>query len=190
MKLGATLFFSFVTITGCSFDVAGTGGSPNPDRGSTETTGPTQPAPAAAPEEVPIDYEALFDAPADPTTTDDLVTGLWAGKTYYADARLKLSSDKIVIALKCDGYGATGIEIGAVVTEDKIRVLATKSNDGMATGYGCSIKVSPTVIPRCSETERDYCFEVLGTTLTFRGTALFTTTSSGSTYTSYTKLSD
>lgn len=203
MTLGQSsllFFWSLTLLAGCAFgDVTGTGAR-DPDRGGLSdpdqptgtggasagaSGGTTQPA---SEEAGPTDYEALFDAPADPTTTDDLVTGVWAGKTYYADVRLKLTANKIVIATKCDGYPASGIEFGAVVTSTQIKVLASKSSDGPS--YGCGIKVSPMAIPRCTTDARYDCFEVSGTTLIFSNVVLFTSDSSTSSQSSYTKLSD
>jgi hypothetical protein len=195
MTLGPSSTFFFVILTslaGCAFgDVSGTG-SPRSDFDRNEapsdsnppaTTGGTTQAPAA--EEGPVDYEALFDAPADPTTTDDSVTGVWAGKSYYADVRLKLTANKIVIAMKCDGSPAVGIEFGAIVSSSQMKVLASKS---IGSGY-CEIEVSPTVLRACTSTSDDDCFDVTGTTLRFKNAALFT--SYGSTANAgYTKLSD
>lgn len=202
MTLGQTssllLLSSLTLLAGCAFgDVSGTG-TRDPDRssfsnpdeptntgGTSQTGGPTEPAAV----EGPVDYEALFDAPADPTTTDDLVTGVWAGKTYYADVRLKITANKIIIATKCDGYSASGIEFGAVVTETQIKVLASKSTDG--SGYGCGIKVSPMVIQRCASDSDSDCFDVAGVSLVFEYASLFTSDSgSTSSRSVYTKLSD
>jgi hypothetical protein len=133
----------------------------------------------------PTDYEALFDAPGDPTTTDDLVTGVWAGKTSYADVRLKLTANRIIVALKCDGAQATGLEFGAIVTSTQLKVLASKSVDG----YYCGINVSPTVIRRCTTSFAYDCFDVSGTTLRFNDAELFTSYGSSANM-SYTKLSD
>lgn len=180
--------------SGCAFDVAGTGNR-NPERsgfddsnpsattGGTGNTSTPAESPPAAP--APTDYEALFDAPADPTTTDDVVTGLWAGKSSYGETRIKITSNMIVIAMKCGSSPAVGMDVGAVVSASQLKVLATKSVSG---SYDCVIKVSPLVIPRCSDSSRYDCFQVSGTTLYFSGDSPFT--SYGSVERTYTKLSD
>jgi hypothetical protein len=195
MTLGPSSSCFFVTLTllsGCAFgDVSGTGSgrsdfdrSADPSDSNPPTSaGGTTPAPAS--ESGPTDYEALFDAPGDPTTTDDLVTGVWAGKTSYADVRLKLTANRIIVALKCDGAQATGLEFGAIVTSTQLKVLASKSVDG----YYCGINVSPTVIRRCTTSSAYDCFDVSGTTLRFNDAELFTSYGSSANM-SYTKLSD
>lgn len=182
------LFFS----VGCaSGEVTGTG---TPSRGfdDRDPTAPSDNGAAAGSgetsqptDEGPTDYEALFDAPADPSTTDDLVTGLWAGTTYYGEVRLKITGDKIVVALKCGSSPAEGIEVGSVVTPNKIRILASKS---IGAGY-CALKVTPMELPRCSSDVYYDCFQVSGTALSFAGKPLFTG-GGGSSSDKYTKLSD
>lgn len=193
-----TVFTVALAVSGCAFgDVSGTGNrDTGSSSGSTESNQPSSTVPEsgsrgstetpAAEDEGPVDYDALFDAPADPTTTDDLVTGLWAGKTPYAETRLRLRASKVVIAAKCGESAATGMEVGAVVTDDQVKILASKT---VGSGTYCEIKVSPVAIPRCSAAKGYDCFEVTGTTLSFSGKALFTSYSSTN-YGSYTKLSD
>jgi hypothetical protein len=198
MTLGPSSLLSLAVIFslgGCAFgEVTGTGDA---TRGSDRSTVPTDSnqgtssgstatEPAGEQNAGPTDYDALFDAPADPSTTDDLVTGLWAGTTSSGEVRLKLTATKVVIAIKCGDSPATGMEVGAVITSSKLKILASKSVSG-GSGY-CGIKVTPLEIPRCTGTNYD-CFEVSGTKLEFGSTTLFT--SNGSSYqSSYTKLSD
>jgi hypothetical protein len=200
MTLGQSspsLFFVALTFTiissalpGCAFgEVTGTGDSRNPDRSSFDTQ---QPAPAGGSTTEPstsepagASYDALFDAPENPTATDDVITGLWAGTTSYGEVRLKLSADKVVIAIKCGDSPATGMEVGALITSTKLKILASKN---VTSGSSCGIKVTPVEIPRCNYSNYD-CFDLDGTMLTFGSTTLFTT--NGSSYQSkYTKLSD
>jgi hypothetical protein len=115
-------------------------------------------------------YDALFDAPPDPTTTENTLSGLWAGSTYYADVRIQISASSVVIALKCGTDPAIGLDIGAQVTANTIKLLATKTI-GQA-GTPCSMKVSPRVIPRCGTSDPGGCFDLEGTTLKF-STELF-----------------
>lgn len=181
----------FITFTGCAYgDVSGSRGSdtlrdpsqtePTPSAGGTtgDTSGPSGSG--------PTDYDAMFDAPADPTTTEGSILGLWAGKTYSGESRVKITEKKVVIAMKCGGGPATGLEVGALVTEDQIKILASKSVT--SSSYGCGIRVSPTVIKRCNyETVYD-CFTIQDSTLRFSGAYLFSGDSS--TMDDYTKLSD
>jgi hypothetical protein len=198
MTLGrpSLLLVSLSLFTGCaSGEVAGTGtpnrtfedsnpSSPSNNGGTGGSGGSSEPA---AEEDGPIDYDALFDAPADPTTTDDLVTGLWAGTTYSGEVRLKITASKVVIAMKCGSSPAEGMDVGAVITSSKMKMLASKSIGTL--GY-CGIKVTPVEIPRCVD-DYDYeCFSISGTTLKFVGAALFTGGSSSSSSERYTKLSD
>ena len=194
----ASILLAF-TAAGCAFgDVSGTGSrEPNrdpgvdsssntpTDSGATNTSNEKVPAPE---DDGPVDYDALFDAPADPTTTDGLLTGVWAGSNSYGESRLKITSKKVWIAMKCGESPANGMEVGALVTANGIKLLASKSVGGGSSSY-CGIKVSPVEIPRCEGESRYSCFDVEGTTLTFHGAALFDSYSSSS-YASYTKLSD
>lgn len=188
---------SVLVLSGCAFgDVSGTGhrepdtnrspnaSSPPATSGDSNDSNGTS---SALPEDSgPIDYDALFDAPADPTTTDGLVTGLWAGKTTYAESRLLLRANKVVIALKCGESPATGMEVGAVVTSNQIKILASKT---VGSSTFCEIKVSPIAIPRCTTNDTYDCFELTDGTLYFSNKALFSSYSS-TTYSTYTKLSD
>lgn len=197
MTLGPSSIFSIAFIlllTGCAFgEVTGTGGAGRgasgdgsdvpTSNGGTSGSGDTSQSPAD--ENAPVDYEALFDAPADPTTTDDLVTGIWAGTTYYGEVRLKITASKITIAIKCGTSPAEGMDVGSVVSANKMRVLASKSVGSQ--GY-CGLKVTPVEIPRCTSDVYYDCFDVTGTTLRFAGTTLFT--GGGSSSEKYTKLSD
>jgi hypothetical protein len=181
-----------ITFTGCAYgDVAGGRVTDAPAREESQPTagsggtGDTGGSSDTSKPSGPTDYDALFDAPADPTTTDDVVTGLWAGKTYYGESRIQITEDKVVIAMKCGTSPANGLEVGALVTANQVKILASKSSTGT---YGCSIKVSPIVIKRCSVSTSYDCFTISGSTLTFSGEPLFTGDSSSQG--DYTKLSD
>lgn len=186
---------STLLAVGCANgDVTGTG-SPNrsledpsripaADDGTQSGSSGTSESPPA--DDGPIDYDALFDAPADPSTTDDLVTGLWAGTTYDGEVRVKITAGKVVIAIKCGSSPAEGMDVGAVITPTKMKMLASKS----VGGYPCGIKVTPVEIPMCTSQDYYDCFDISGTTLTFSGKALFSSTTGGSSSQTYTKLSD
>lgn len=194
------ILLAFTALSGCAFgDVSGTGGrdparDPNIESssgtasGTGGTTAPNE-KPAAPEEDGPVDYDALFDAPADPTTTDGVLTGVWAGSSSYGESRLKITSKKVWIAMKCGESPANGMEVGAVVAAHSMKLLASKSAGGGASTY-CGIKVSPHEIPACEGESGGYaCFRVTGTTLSFHGVSLFDSYGS-SNYESYTKLSD
>ena len=113
------------------------------------------------------------------------MTGLWAASTYYGELRLKITSNEVVIAIKCGNSSADGVRVGAVATPSKVRMLASKS---LGSSTGCGIKVTPVEVPACADNVGSHCFEVTGTTLAFWGTSLFET--GGATSPRYTKLSD
>lgn len=181
-------------VIGCaSGSVAGTGSS-EPDRG----TAPNEPSTTsgsggskvaggsetAAPEDEVTSFDALFDEPTNSNITPNVITGLWAGTTYSADIRLKITTSKILIAAKCGDTPATGIEVGANVSFNSIKVLASKS---AGSGY-CSIKVVPVGIPNCSSGGTYECFSIDDTEMNIAGT-LFTV--SGASHSrDFTKLSD
>ena len=139
------------------------------------------------------EYDALFDAPADATTTDDALHGVWAGTTFNTrdDLRLGIRSDKLTIAIRCGSAATVGLEVTAKVSPSSIRVLASKSAAKRVPGKAgnCGIDVRPVTIPRCDETRDIECFNLSGTALSFVGVWLFEVDNFGPND-DFTKLSD
>lgn len=177
------------TFTGCAYgDVNGSRGTDTSSRDESQPAPSSNGGTSGSSSNVsgPADYDAMFDAPADPTTTEGSILGLWAGRTYSGESRIKITEDKVVIAMKCGDAPANGLEVGALVTEDQIKILASKS--ATSNPYGCGIKVSPTVIKRCTSSSPYGCFAIEDSTLSFSDVHLFTGDSSA--LADYTKLSD
>ncbi len=159
----------------------GTSGSPAfPDLGSGTTDGGSTSSGVT-------DYEALFGPPASTVTTPNTLTGLWAGTAGFGstDTRMEFTSTSIVIAEKC-GAQTVGLTAVAHVTAGSIKTLESKSaspsstggTGGTKTGSGCSLKVTPLEVVRCtSSTESNAqlesdsitggCFFLSGTKLSF-----------------------
>jgi hypothetical protein len=160
----------------------GTSGSPAfPDLGSGTTDGGTTSTGVT-------DYEALFGPPASTDTTPNTLTGLWAGTAGFTstDTRMQFTSTSIVIAEKC-GTQTVGLTAAAHVTASSIKTLESKSASPSSTtgssgatknGSGCSLKVTPLEVARCtSSTDSDAqyesqsltggCFFLSGTKLSF-----------------------
>lgn len=145
------------------------------DGGSTQNPGTT-------------DYATLFGPPASTDTTPNSLTGLWAGTAGFAgtDTRMQFTSTSVVIAEKC-GSDTVGLTVVAHVTASSIKTLESKSASPTATGTtsggtkagaGCSLKVIPLEVARCTstndldaQTESDSitggCFFLSGTKLSF-----------------------
>jgi hypothetical protein len=158
----------------------GTSGSPAfPDLDSGTTDGGTTSTGVT-------DYEALFGPPASTDTTPNTLTGLWAGTAGFTntDTRMQFTSTSIVIAEKC-GTQTVGLTAVAHVTASSIKTLESKSASPSSTGgtkaaggSGCSLKVTPLEVVRCTATteanaqsESDSltggCFFLSGTKLSF-----------------------
>jgi len=124
-------------------------------------------------------YDALFDAPADATTTEDSLSGVWAGTSFDSreDLRLEMRSDKLTIAVRCGDATTVGLEVSAKVSPSSIRILAsesaTKRSSEKTRAVNCALQVRPATIPRCDETRDIECFTLSGTTLSFVGVWLF-----------------
>jgi hypothetical protein len=131
-------------------------------------------------------YDSLFEAPANATASDGLV-GLWAGSTHGNDVRLQLSASKIIVAMRCEGQSAVGIEIGAVVSAGSLRILESKT---LGDEYdACKPHGARRPRSRAAESQFDTeCFVLEGTTLTFEFVSVFT--SQGFPAREFTKLSD
>jgi hypothetical protein len=179
------LVLAACTAQGSTTTVQGPGGTsgsaPFPDLSGATDGGTTTGSSAT-------DYEALFGPPASTDTTPNTLTGLWAGTAgvYGADTRMKFTSTSVVIAEKC-GPQTIGLTAVAHVTSSSIKTLESKSaapsstsgiDGGTKSGSGCSLKVVPLEIPRCTgtvESDASYestmldtgCFFLAGTKLTF-----------------------
>src|SRR5690606_717465 len=83
-------------------------------------------------------YDALFDAPADATTTEDSLSGVWAGTSSDSrdDLRLEMRSDKLTIAVRCGTAATAGLEVAAKVSPSSIRVLASEGSTKGGPGKG------------------------------------------------------
>ena len=188
------LVLAACTAQGSTTTVQGPGGTsgsaPFPDLDGGTTDGGTTTGSGAT------DYEALFGPPASTTTTPNTLTGLWAGTAGYGstgtDTRMQFTSTSIVIAEKC-GTQTVGLTAVARVTASSIKTLESKSASPTSTGStsgatksgsGCSLKVTPLEIPRCTstvESDANYqstmldsgCFFLAGTKLTFFSSQVF-----------------
>jgi hypothetical protein len=170
-------FVLVVLLAGCTSSVVG--------EGTVDRVGGIAPNDDTTRSETATLYDSLFEAPANATASDGLV-GLWAGSTHGNDVRLQLSASKIIVAMRCEGQSAVGIEIGAVVSAGSLRILESKT---LGDEYdACNLTVRPTTIPRCESQFDTECFVLEGTTLTFEFVSVFT--SQGFPAREFTKLSD
>jgi hypothetical protein len=116
------------------------------------------------------EYDALFDAPTNPELTDDSIFGLWAGSEYYNedyDVRIRIKANSVLVATRRAGYGygATALEVAAVVTKTSVKILATKSNG--VVGF------SPYNAPVCADATSTVCVEVSGETMSLGNGTFF-----------------
>lgn len=200
LLLSAALVLPLASLSACTSTVTGNGGSSGGGTGGTDTSagsGGTSPGSSSSsdsndqgpgPGAETAEYEALFGAPESTSLTEDSVTGLWAGSTYYDDLRLRFGPSSVVIAMKCSSASKTvGAKIVAQVTATSLRILESRQ---VGNEYeSCSIKVRPQTIRRCDSYYDSGCFWIEGATLSFNGVALFSTGSS-SPNSDFTKLSD
>lgn len=207
MRASLPFAFAFASlVAGCSGSVTGTGG-PDPGTGQNRETGfdgadtttdgtssqggaklPTNENGNSDPgTSTPSEWDAMFEAPTSSKSTDNVITGLWAGSTYYADIRMQLTTGKITIAAKCGNQPATGLEVTAQVSFNTIKILASKSTG--SPGSSCGLEVKPKSIPRCSETKDMECFTLEGSSLSFVAVWPFEAGGTGPD-SAFTKLSD
>lgn len=172
------------TAQGSSTVVSGPSGEPAtpvfPGTGDGQGDGGTTPG--------TTDYAALFGPPSSTDATPNSLTGLWAGTAGFSstDTRMQFTSTSVVIAEKC-GSDTVGLSVVAHVTASSIKTLESKSasppptsstSGGTKTGAGCSLKVIPLEVARCTstndldaQTESDSisggCFFLSGTKLSF-----------------------
>jgi hypothetical protein len=135
----------------------------------------------------PVDFDALFGAPASTVATPDSLDGVWAGTDPQAiDTRLRITPSSLVIAIKCSGSpSALGIDVAARVTATSIKTLESKSARATSLSNGCgALEVRPGETVRCTSTSAGAaqmesqgkaggCFFLQGTELSFFGGVLF-----------------
>lgn len=133
----------------------------------------------------PGDYESLFAVGSSSDATAGALPGVYSANGSWLDVRVKIRSTSVTVAVRCESGAVVGVDIAASVTSGSIRLLESKSiakKSISSTSGSCllsGLEARPITIPACVDTMDLDCFVLDGTTLSFRGAWLFSSSSAG-----------